>query len=112
MAELHDAHAGMVKTKSVARMHIWWPNISNDIEQCIGQCAKCQVFKNNPTKAPHYPWETPIWALKGKMWLIMVHALSKWPEMTTTIGENAVDVLRSFFARYDLPKSIVTYNVT
>ena len=35
MAELHDTHAGMVKTKSVARMHFWWPGISNDIEQCI-----------------------------------------------------------------------------
>ena len=35
MAELHGAHAGIVKTKSVARIHIWWPGISNDIEQCI-----------------------------------------------------------------------------
>ena len=35
MAELHKTHAGMVKTKSVARMHIWWPNINTDIEQCI-----------------------------------------------------------------------------
>ena len=32
MAELHITHAGIVKTKSVARMHIWWPGISNDIE--------------------------------------------------------------------------------
>ena len=38
MAELHDTHAGMVKTKSVAHMHFWWPGISNDVEQCIQQC--------------------------------------------------------------------------
>ena len=63
MAELDDAHAGMVKTKSVTRMRIWWPNITIDIEQGVRQCVKCQVFKNNPTKAPHHLWETPIWAL-------------------------------------------------
>ena len=57
MAELYNTHAGMVKTKSVAHIHFWWPGISNDIEQCIRQCEKCQVFKNDPGKAPFHPWK-------------------------------------------------------
>ena len=92
MAELHDTHAGMVKTKSVAHMHFWWPGISNDIEQCIRQCEKCQVFKNDPGRAPLHPWEAPSQAwervhidfagpFKGTMWMIIVDAFSKWPEV-------------------------------
>ena len=48
------------------------------------------------------------------MWLIMVHGLSMWPEVIqmTTTGENVVDILCSLFARYGLPKSIVTDNIT
>ena len=124
MAELHDTHAGMVKTKSVARMHIWWPGISKEIEQCIRQCEKCQVFKNDPARAPLHPWETPneAWErvhidfagpFKGKMWLIIVDAFSKWPEviqMTTTTAEKTVEVLRALFSRFGLPKAIVTDN--
>ena len=124
MAELHDTHAGMVKTKSVARMHFWWPGISNDIEQCIRQCEKCQVFKNDPGRAPLHPWEAPSQAwervhidfagpFKGTMWMIIVDAFSKWPEviqMTTTTAEKTVEILRSLFSRYGLPRAIATDN--
>ena len=126
MAELHETHAGMVKTKSVARMHIWWPNINTDIEQCIRLCTKCQVFKNDPARAPLHPWEAPNQAwervhidfagpFKGKMWLIIIDALSKWPEvipMPSTDSNKTVEVLRSLFARYGLPKIIVSDNGT
>ena len=59
MAELHNTHAGMVKIKSVARMHFWWPGISYNIEQGIRRCEKCQAFKNDPGRAPFHPWEAP-----------------------------------------------------
>ena len=114
----------MVKTKSVARMHFWWPGISNDIEQCIRQCEKCQVFKNDPGRAPLHPWEAPSQAwervhidfagpFKGTMWMIIVDAFSKWPEviqMTTTTAEKTVEILRSLFLRYGLPRAIATDN--
>lgn len=47
------------------------------------------------------------------MWLIIVDAFSKWPEviqMTTTTAEKTVEVLRSLFSRYGLPKAMVTDN--
>ena len=27
LLELHNSHSGIVKMKSLARIHVWWPNI-------------------------------------------------------------------------------------
>ena len=33
MDELHTSHAGIVRMKSLAWIHVWWPSIDKDIEQ-------------------------------------------------------------------------------
>ena len=43
---------------------------------------------------------------KGHMWLILVDALTKWPEIiqiSTTSSKRTIEVLRSLFARYGIP---------
>ena len=37
--ELHSTHQGIVKTKSLARLHVWWPKINEDIESLISKCS-------------------------------------------------------------------------
>ena len=126
ITELHEAHTGIVKMKSVARRYVWWPTINQDIESCTHECQHCQLFKKDPTRAPNHPWEKPKnpWErlhidfagpFKGYMWLILVDALTKWPEviqMSTTSSEQTVEVLRSLFARYGLPHVLVSDNST
>ena len=49
------------------------------------------------------------------MWLILVDALTKWPEviqMSTTSSERTIEVLRSLFARYEIPRILVSDNST
>ena len=46
---------------------------------------------------------------KGIMWMIIVDAFSKWPEviqMTTTTAEKTVEILRSLFSRYGQPSGL------
>ena len=49
------------------------------------------------------------------MWLILVAALTKWPEvvqMSSTSSECTIEVLRSMFSRYGIPHIIVSDNGT
>lgn len=41
LKELHESHLGMVKSKVVARSHLWWPKLDEDIKNMIGQCREC-----------------------------------------------------------------------
>ena len=57
--ELHDTHIGMTRMKSLARMHVWWPQLDRDIEQLVKGCHQCQVDQPEPPKAPLQPWSWP-----------------------------------------------------
>ena len=48
--KLHASHLGMVKTKEQARMVVFWPNITKDIENMIGSCSTCCTMAQNQVK--------------------------------------------------------------
>ena len=39
LAQLHEGHPGMSRMKGVARMYVWWPGITGDIERAVHDCA-------------------------------------------------------------------------
>ena len=122
--ELHRAHLGVVKMKALARSHVWWPGLDQQIEDCAKSCSSCQVDKRSPPKAPLHPWAWPTvpWQrvhvdyagpVQGKMLFILVDAHSKWPEvftMTTTTASKTITKLRETFARFGLPEQLVSDN--
>ena len=124
LIEIHEGHTGIVHMKAVARMHVWWPNIDREIESCVYECDDCQRNSRNPVKAPVHSWEQPAKPWKrlhidfagpffGSMWLILVDAQSKWPEviqMKSTTANKMVEILQSLFSRFGLPHQLVSDN--
>jgi len=124
LGSLHDAHPGIVKMKSLARLHVWWPNLDADIEQLVRECEMCQSVLPNPESSRQNPW---IWPSRpyqrihidyagpfmGGNFLIVVDARSKWPEvipMTSTTTTSTITELRKLFSSYGIPDQLVSDN--
>lgn len=121
---LHDSHPGVVMMKAIARCYVWWPNIDRDLESCVRQCTTCQEMGNNPPKSQLHPWAWPErpWSrihldfagpFQGKMLFIVIDAHSKWIEcelMHSITSSSTIETLRTTFARYGLPDTVVTDN--
>lgn len=124
LQEIHRDHPGISRMKSLARSHVWWPGIDQDIEKVAKSCESCLAVKQAPPSAPLQPWTWPSrpWQrvhidfagpFLNKMYFIAVDAHSKWPEvfeMNQTTTSNTITVLRNLFARYGLPEQIVSDN--
>ncbi|XP_030847129.1 uncharacterized protein K02A2.6-like [Strongylocentrotus purpuratus] len=62
LEELHRGHQGMVRMKSLARMHVYWPGLDQDIERLVQACSSCQTMQTLPPAAPVNPWAWPAMA--------------------------------------------------
>ena len=122
--ELHEGHIGIVKMKGLARSYVWWPGIDQDIESLAKKCQGCQKVQFEAPTVPLHPWEWPIkpWQrihvdyagpFMGHMFLIIVDAHSKWPEVLltgSTSSERTVELLREVFSRHGLPEHLHSDN--
>ena len=121
---LHAGHPGTTRMKFLARLHAWWPGIDKDIEDYSKGCTSCATARRDPTRVPLHQWELPLcpWQrvhidyagpFKGKMWLLLIDAFSKWPEiheMKSTTAEATISKLKHIFAAQGLPERIVSDN--
>ena len=124
LEELHNKHIGMPRMKSLVRSYVWWPGLDKDIEDLAKSCLACQSHKHAPAVAPLHPWTWPTspWnrihidfagPFQGKMFLIVVDAHSKWPEvfeMSSTTVPATIAILRRLFSSYGLPQQLVSDN--
>ena len=55
---LHESHSGIVRMKNLARLHVWWPHIDEDIESIAKSCVDC-CASPSPPSAPLHPWQFP-----------------------------------------------------
>ena len=122
--ELHQSHPGMARMKTLARSHVWWPNLDHDIESLVKACSQCQSVRSSPPVAPLHPWSWPTrpWQrihvdyagpFRGRNFLIVVDAHSKWPEvipMVSTTSSATIHELRCLFSSFGLPEQLVSDN--
>ena len=124
LKELHDTHMGVLRMKSLAKLHLWWPKIYQDIERLARECESCQTQSKNPPRVVLHPWQWPNRPFQrihidfaepylGQMFLIVTDAYSKWLEVTPMTGSTSsktIRVLRELFARFGCPELLVSDN--
>ncbi|XP_063627468.1 uncharacterized protein K02A2.6-like [Cydia splendana] len=124
LRELHIGHFGVVKMKSLARSYVWWPGIDAEIEKTCMECTTCALEAPAPAKSTPQAWPylEEVWSrlhmdflgpLNGMTYLVVVDSSSKWIEvkqMTRTTADDVIRVLREMFARFGLPKMMVSDN--
>lgn len=124
LKELHAGHPGMARTKLLARSKVYWPGIDDDIERTIKGCGVCAVNSKTPSKCTLRSWPIPRapWSrihldfagpVNGLYYLVIVDALSNWPEifkMTTITTEKTLECFEEVFSRQGLCDTLVSDN--
>ena len=59
LKDLHAEHFGIVRTKQLARLYLWWPRLDAEIEDMVKTCEACQEHSKNPKKATNASWSWP-----------------------------------------------------
>ena len=102
---LHEGHPEMTHMKSHVQLHVWWPSISSDIEQTVQIYTNCALTAKDPARVPlrlHMDYAGPF---RGKLWLIVMDACSKWPKihaMSTTTAQAIIHQLHKIFFTHGL----------
>ncbi|XP_049283851.1 uncharacterized protein K02A2.6-like [Anopheles funestus] len=126
LAQLHLGHPGIQRMKALARSHIYWPLIDEDIKEIVLTCQACQAAAKSPVHSTPVSWPdaSAPWQrvhidyagpINGDYFLLIIDAFSKWPEIvktSSTTSASTIAVLRSIFARFGLPITIVSDNGT
>ena len=128
LQELHTSHPGIVKMKSIARTHVWWPQVNKQIEELVQNCSACQEVRNKPPLVTLHPWSWPArpWQrvhidfagpFQGSMFMLVVDAHSKWVEifpLNSTTTRARIEGIRGY-TKYTLlrffEKSIPSYKL-
>ena len=117
LADLHEAHQGIVHTKQRARLTVYWPSIDNDIDNVITACQLCQDHLPSNPKEPIVSKRKPLRPFQevaadfctygGKQFLIIVDCYTDWPDVipmgTNTTTHHLITALRSTFCRTAIP---------
>lgn len=124
LRELHEPHMGIVKTKAYARSYVWWPGMDEAVEAACRSCDTCAAVASAPPGAPPAPWRWPhspyerihldfLGPIDGQSYLVSIDARSKWIEafkMSRTTADITIGKLRESWARWGIPKQVVSDN--
>jgi len=124
LKELHLGHIGIVRMKALARNYVWWQGIDVDIEKTVRSCKECSRVQNNPKPVPLHHWEPTEEAFQrihidfagpfaGHNFLVCVDSHTKWPEvfvMNNITASSTIEKCREIFARFGIPRMLVTDN--
>ena len=121
LLELHEGHLGQNKCKSKARELLYWPGMSQDIDNVVIACDICSKYSSQQQKEPLLPHPVPkypydrvgldIFTCDTKDYLIITDYFSSFPEvfpLNRTTSTALINALKPNFSRYGYPVTLVS----
>ena len=121
----HEGHLGIVKTKQLIRLKIWFPGIDKLVENTISQCLPCQATQVGNTheelhmsELPAAPWTQlsadfkEIGQNKGYL-LVVIDDYSRFPvvePVSSTSAKCVIPKLDKIFSTFGIPEVLRTDN--
>ena len=119
----HEGHLGIVKTKHRVREVIWWPGMSNQIEQMVLRCETCIRFRNQQRREPfNLPpsltalgrnFAVDLFEIDGDHYVLVMDYYSRFPELrqlSSTRSGKVISALKEIFACHGVPCELVSDN--
>lgn len=125
LQKLHKAHSGIENTLKLARVAVFWPSMSKDIQEMIKCCQTCNKYKPSQQKftmqthkIPEYPFQIIsmdvfFFTQNGKQmkYLVTVDHYSDFFELDILkdlSARSVIDCCKKNFARHGVPERVVT----
>ena len=121
LATLHTAHMGEEKMLLLARQHVFWPGITEDVKNTVRNCNICQATRPSQQKetllsheVPSAPWEKiaiDIFELNNTHYLLCADYFSKFPivrYIKSLHSKEVIDKLKTIFSEHGNPKIVYT----
>lgn len=126
----HEGHCGVSKMKANIRCYAYWPSMDSDVESFVRKCTACTVYQTRCDPPPlqvvadnvSQPWEKisidltgPSALLENKVLLTIIDLHSRFPEvfiLNRGTTHEILGCLRSVFARFGLPQTLISDNGT
>ena len=119
---LHTGHQEITKCRERARQSMWWPRLSQQLEEQVKCCTECCKVQNQrsepliPSSLPDLPWQkvgTDLYEWKKKAYLLIVDYYSRFVEVAKLSCTSAQEVIlhtKSIFARHGVPECVISDN--
>ncbi|KAK3085333.1 hypothetical protein FSP39_001659 [Pinctada imbricata] len=122
---IHTGHLGLNKCRERAKLSVWWPGLSQDIENLVRNCEFCNINKGKQrseplktTTLPSRPWVrigADLCDFDGKNYLVVMDYFSRFLEIAyldAITSDHVIGKLKNMFSRWGIPEQLVSDNGT
>ena len=123
LESIHIGHMGMTKCIRRAKDIMFWPKMSSEIHEMVGNCSVCLERRDSNCKEPlishpipDRPWQvvsTDLFTWNDQGFVVVVDQFSRFIEvekLPSSLSSSVISKMKSIFARHGMPEKVIIDN--